>query len=393
MWLLLVALCLAQGLEDATPDAELFHNPERFMNISQKILFHGYPSEEYEVMTEDGYFLSLNRIPHGKGGARLSGPRTPVLIMHGFCLDGGDWVDNFPENSLAFILADAGHDVWIGNNRGSSWSRRHRSLSVASEEFWDFSFHEMAVYDLPAMVGFILMQTEQQQLFYVGHAQGSSLGFIAFSSLPHLAKKIKLFFALAPVYTFRHVRGPVLKLAFLPDRLLKDLFGTRELVLVPRKDKLLLADKCSKPGEAEVCASSIFVVGGFDGNNLNMSRLDVYLSHFPDYTSVKNLLHWGQTAKTAEFKQFDYGLRNIEKYNQLKPPSYKIEAMRVPVALWSGGHDFVTPRQETQRLLSHLTHVVHHEHFPDWNHFDHHWGLNAPQRMYQRMVAMMEENP
>ncbi|XP_030920536.1 lipase member M-like [Geospiza fortis] len=393
MWLLLVALCLAQGLEDAIPDAELFHNPERFMNISQKILFHGYPSEEYEVMTEDGYFLSLNRIPHGKGGTGLSGARTPVLIVHGFCLDGGDWVDNFPENSLAFILADAGHDVWIGNNRGSSWSRRHRSLSTASEEFWDFSFHEMAMYDLPAMVGFILMQTEQEQLFYVGHAQGSSLGFIAFSSLPHLAKKIKLFFALAPVYTFRHVRGPVLKLAFLPDLLLKDMFGTRELVLVPRKEKLLLVDKCSQPQEAEVCADGIFLVGGFDRNNLNMSRLDVYLSHFPDYTSVKNFLHWGQTAKTAEFKQFDYGLRNIEKYNQRRPPTYQIEAMRVPVAVWSGGHDWVIPPEETQRLLSRLTHVVHHEHFPDWNHFDHHWGLNAPQRMYQRMVAMMEENP
>ncbi|XP_050832501.1 putative lysosomal acid lipase/cholesteryl ester hydrolase [Serinus canaria] len=393
MWLLLVALCLAQGLEDAIPDAEVSHNPERFMNISQKILFHGYPSEEYEVMTEDGYFLSLNRIPHGKGGAGLSGPRTPVLIVHGFCLDGGDWVDNFPESSLAFILADAGHDVWIGNNRGSSWSRRHRSLSPASEEFWDFSFHEMAMYDLPAMVGFILMQTEQEQLFYVGHAQGSSLGFIAFSSLPHLAGKIKLFFALAPVYTFRHARGPVLKLAFLPDLLLKEIFGTRELVLVPRKEKLLLAEKCSQPLEAEACANSIFLVGGFDWNNLNKSRLDVYISHFPDYTSVKNLLHWGQTAKSAEFKQFDYGLRNMEKYNQRRPPFYQLEAMRVPVALWSGGHDWVTPHEETQRLLAHLSNVVHHEHFPDWNHFDHHWGLNAPQRMYQRMVAMMEENP
>lgn len=68
----------------------------------------------------------------------LSGARTPVLIVHGFGLDGGDWVDNFPDNSLAFILADAGYDVWLGNNRGSSWSRRHRSLSVASQQFWDF---------------------------------------------------------------------------------------------------------------------------------------------------------------------------------------------------------------------------------------------------------------
>lgn len=33
MWLLLVALCLAQGLEDAIPGDEEFYNPERSMNI------------------------------------------------------------------------------------------------------------------------------------------------------------------------------------------------------------------------------------------------------------------------------------------------------------------------------------------------------------------------
>lgn len=33
MWLLLAALCLAQGLEDAIPGAEEIRNPERFMNI------------------------------------------------------------------------------------------------------------------------------------------------------------------------------------------------------------------------------------------------------------------------------------------------------------------------------------------------------------------------
>lgn len=38
------------------------------------------------------------------------------------------------------------------------------------------SFHEMAMYDVPAMVSFILQHTAQEKLYYVGHAQGNSLG-------------------------------------------------------------------------------------------------------------------------------------------------------------------------------------------------------------------------
>ncbi|XP_027548755.1 lipase member M-like [Neopelma chrysocephalum] len=390
MWLLLVALCLPQGLGSAIPIAEELRNPERFMNISQKIRFQGYPSEEYEVTTEDGYILSLNRIPHGRGGAGHSASRTPVLIVHGFSLDGGDWVDNLPNNSLAFILADAGYDVWIGNNRGNSWSRGHLFLSVHQEKFWDFSFHEMAIYDLPAMVGFIIMQTEQEKLFYVGHAQGSSLGFIAFSSLPHLGEKIKLFFALTPGYTLNHIRSPVLKVVFLPDEVLKLRFGTKELSLVSRKDRALLAERCSIIPLDELCENEIFLVGGYNKDNLNASRLDVYLAHFPDYTSVKTLLHWGQTAKTGEFKQFDYGiLKNLEKYHQSHPPFYRIEDMTVPVALWSGGQDWVNTPREINHLLRRLSSVIRHEQFPDWNHFDFHWGLDAAQRLYSQMLSLM----
>jgi hypothetical protein len=44
---------------------------------------------------------------------------------------------------LAFILADAGYDVWIGNARGTSYSLGHRRLPSNSStdlRYWNFSF-------------------------------------------------------------------------------------------------------------------------------------------------------------------------------------------------------------------------------------------------------------
>ena len=42
------------------------------------------------------------------------------------------WLLASPEESLPFILADRGFDVWIANNRGTRWSRRHVSLDPSS---------------------------------------------------------------------------------------------------------------------------------------------------------------------------------------------------------------------------------------------------------------------
>ena len=40
------------------------------------------------------------------------------------------------------------------------------------------SFHEMAMYDLPAMINFVLRKTGQKQIYYVGYSQGATIGVL-----------------------------------------------------------------------------------------------------------------------------------------------------------------------------------------------------------------------
>lgn len=65
----------------------------------------------------------------------------------------------------------------------------------------------MGVYDLPAMIDYILAQTGQKQLFYIGFSQGTTQFWILMSLRPEYNEKIKLMSALAPVAYTGHIIG------------------------------------------------------------------------------------------------------------------------------------------------------------------------------------------
>ncbi|KAL6061452.1 hypothetical protein STEG23_033219, partial [Scotinomys teguina] len=293
-------------------------DPEANMNVTEIIKYWGYTGEEHSVQTEDGYILSLHRIPHGRKNHSDKGPRAVVYLQHGLLADSSNWVTNTDNSSLGFILADAGFDVWMGNSRGNTWSRRHTTLSVSQDEFWAFSFDEMAKYDLPASINYILNKTGQEQVFYLGHSQGTTIGFIAFSQIPELAKKIKMFFAMAPVVSLNFAVSPLAKIGLLPDLLIEDLFGHRQFLPQSAVLKWLSTHVCTHVIMKELCTNVFFLICGFNEKNLNMSRVDVYTTHCPAGTSVQNMLHWGQVIKHRKFQAYDWGSRdkNYFHYNQ-----------------------------------------------------------------------------
>ncbi|XP_064572470.1 lysosomal acid lipase/cholesteryl ester hydrolase [Zonotrichia leucophrys gambelii] len=369
-------------------------DPETNMNISEIITYRGYPSEEYEVTTEDGYILSINRIPYGRKGREGSkGPRPAVFLQHGLLADASNWITNLDYNSLGFMLADAGYDVWLGNSRGNTWSRKHTHFTVKQEEFWVFSFDEMAKYDIPASVDFILKKTGQEQVFYIGHSQGTTMAFVAFSTLPQLAKKIKMFFALAPVATVKFATSPLVKFGLFPDVLLKDMFGKKQFLPQNFLLKWLATHVCTHRILDDLCGNLFFLLCGFNERNLNMSRVDVYSTHCPAGTSVQNMIHWSQAVRTGELKAYDWGSKaaNMAHYNQSTPPFYKIQEMTVPTAVWTGGQDWLADPKDVAMLLTQISNLVYHKNIPEWEHLDFIWGLDAPYRMYNEIINMIRK--
>lgn len=44
------------------------------------------------------------------------------------------------KNSLAFQMADAGFDVWLGNYRGTQYSEGHVNLTVFDSLYWEHTY-------------------------------------------------------------------------------------------------------------------------------------------------------------------------------------------------------------------------------------------------------------
>ncbi|KAF2893236.1 hypothetical protein ILUMI_12940 [Ignelater luminosus] len=365
-------------------------------NVMQLIKRNGYPFENHTVQTKDGYILEVHRIPHGRNTIG-NDTRPPVLLVAGYFCGSADWVNFGPENSLGFILADEGYDVWLANYRGTRWSRKHAWLDpdVDRKEYWTFSFQQIGQYDVPAFIDYILSQTNQEKLFYIGHSQGTTSFFALTSEEPEYNKKVRLSIALSPVAYAGHMKSALAHLfAIFEDQIAESLEKNQRYEVFPHNPRLALIGRLfCQDGAAtqDLCGLVFYAFAGYS-NYLNKTMIPVIATNTPAGSSMVQALHYGQLLKSKKFRKYDYGEdKNLEIYGQSTPPDYDLRKITTPIAMYYGDKDPFTSKEDADRLASEVLHVAVRKIIDGYSHLDTMWGIGAQQLIFKDIIELMKQ--
>nr|GMD85326.1 triacylglycerol lipase 2-like [Ipomoea batatas] len=306
----------------------------------------GYTCQEHKVTTEDGYILSLQRIPVGISGNKATKP--PVLLQHGLFMD-----------------------------------------------YWEWSWDELVAYDLPATLQYVHDQTGQN-MHYVGHSLGTLIAFSALSEhkLLNLLRSAAL---LSPIAYLAQLRSSIAKFA-ANAHIAEALYKTGMREFDPREEAAInvLEDICKKTNNN--CSD---LMSSFTGPNccVNSSRTVILLEHEPQSTATKNLIHIAQMVREGSITMYDYGSENENNkhYGQSSPPAYAMANIPddFPLFLSYGGQDYLSDVNDVKILLDQL-----HNHngdkllvkfIEDYAHADFVFGVNAKQLVYDDVMNFFQD--
>ncbi|KAJ8976422.1 hypothetical protein NQ317_004082 [Molorchus minor] len=361
----------------------------------------GYPFENHEVISDSGYILSIHRIPSGI--KRRQSNKRPIkkrvaLFQHGLLSASDMWLFRGPKYDLPYTLADAGYDVWLSNMRGNIYSRAHKTLNPDRDpEYWDFSLQEVAYYDFPAVLDYILNLTRQENLYFIGHSIGSSVGMMFCSLRPEYNSKVKLHLALAPLVT--HTITLAHKLLLAPVMPLMQVAITSRIYnVLPRRRHFsnLIEILCNDGMPTQsLCLSIMFLLMGQDYEQFNTTTIPEAFSYFPSGTSVYLAQQTWQFFSTGDFAALDYEneLINLHKYNKTTPPIYNLSMVTHPISLHYGEGDLIVTRKDMDSIHKKLPNPVgiFPVPFKNFNHLDFIWANDVKKLVYDRLVMIMDK--
>lgn len=397
-------------------------------NASEIIKSRGFEAQEFDIVTRDGYILTIQRIINPLIAPEDRYKLKPVILQHSLVASSVQYIIDSPNvrpeirskrinpahvmddmnvnlndmidtqehpNALGFYMANRGYDVFMTNVRGNPYGRRHINMTSLNTKFWAFSFDHHIKYDLPDSIDAIQKLTNKTKLGFVGFSQGNLMMFGLLADRPEYNDIIEPFVALAPVVYVEHVRSPVRLLAptsslvdhidgpvFVPNR------ATRNMAMFMCSTRFI---------RDQICSNQVYLLAGFNRHELNIERSTAVLAHVPSGTSVKNLVHYFQMVKSGRFAHFDYGFfPNLRIYGQTIPPKYNLANIRSKsIALFVSTNDWMSAPEDIAHLISDLP-VEPYAIFnlteinPLWNHIDFVHSINVGKQINTRIEQVFE---
>ncbi|XP_011184338.2 lipase 3 [Zeugodacus cucurbitae] len=395
MWLNLTWLILVLATANAVDWDPYLDIPFKPLKTSaDRIRDHGYPAESHFVETSDGYLLNVFRIPYSHKLNNANARRPVVYLQHGLFSCSDCFLLNGPDNAIAYLFADAGFDVWLGNGRGNIYSRNNTKMSLNSTNFWQFSWHEIGAIDLPDTIDYILEKTGEKQLHYVGHSQGGTSYFVLTSFRPEYNAKVRSAHLLAPAVFMGNTTHPLVHL-FKPYVSVPGGSGMRLLgdqMFIPHN---MLAQRAldtacgGEPRFPEFCRTLFYTWAGTEASNINATLLPYIAETHPAGISTNQGIHYIQLHNSNFFRQYDHGVqKNRKVYAQAEPPNYQLENVSADTYVYYGMSDTSVNWQDIQRLPEHISSLKLLYKVPDesWGHIDFIFAMKVKETINEQVI-------
>ncbi|KAK9366001.1 Alpha/Beta hydrolase protein [Lipomyces kononenkoae] len=351
---------------------------------------YGYRVEEHVVKTTDGYMLGVHRIYQSKREAAeniVPKGKPVVYLHHGLLMNSEVWVClTDPRRCLPFLLVERGYDVWLGNNRGNKYSKKHLYLQSTENAFWNFSMDEFALYDIPDTIDYILAATAQKALAYIGFSQGSAQAFAALSLHPGLNDKVKVFLALAPAMAPGGLSiGIVDALIKSSPTIMYFLFGRKAIL----SSTIFWQSIMYPPLFVRLIDRSLAFLFNWHGTHISFHQKVAAYAHLYSFTSVKTVVHWFQIMRHSCFQMFDDEPSTpVNFYSQAyyKVAQFPTRNIRCPINLVYGTADsLVDIDAMLKELPSHAVAIP----VKDHEHLDIIWGKDVQQEVMPHVLKAL----
>ncbi|XP_055308421.1 lipase 3-like [Sitodiplosis mosellana] len=347
------------------------------LTTDQLITHYGYLAEKHYVITEDGYNLTLFRC---NSNETSSGTKKAVVLQHGILESSDDFTTHDPSQALAYVMADAGYDVWITNSRGNFYSRRHISLSPDQRAFWNFSWTEIGLYDLSAIYDYVIEQTQNEKVYAIGHSQGTTSPIVLLSEKPEYNEKIAAAALMAPVGYVGNSGAPWQALSKI--RRLQELFKDTEFL--PRGSFSELSSDFCNVIEVGICEGIINGLFGPSEGETNETMLPSHLCHVTSGASLNQAIHYGQ--------EIEYGYFGPYKTGSEIPRDFNFSQITAPMSFHYSPVDTFTDTTDVDRLTSQIKSIAFVQVINEtkFNHIDFMWGIHAAPLVYSRILEFFE---